>query len=167
MSARPTNATSFGAASSSDRSATSERRKRQGSQRRDSLPFDGTDHSRGTARVLKRDARDDRRKVPLKDSQAESQLLSSLVEAQRLGPAIKAVFDRGWEDKFQDLLAEQVSRKDSEVPHCWLPATFLAHLCVACRSKPFATITMRLVTTMLRMLRLLVLRHLLGIHCFD
>lgn len=43
------------------------------------------------------------------------ELLCSLVESKAIGPAIKAVFDRGWQDKYADLLMHNIQKKDQTI----------------------------------------------------
>lgn len=51
----------------------------------------------------------------LKQKEDPKYLLSSLVENSQLGPAIKAVYDRGWQESFADYLVATIEEKDAEI----------------------------------------------------
>ncbi len=51
----------------------------------------------------------------LKQKEDPKYLLSSLVENSQLGPAIKAVYDRGWQESFADYLVANIEEKDAEI----------------------------------------------------
>ncbi len=44
-----------------------------------------------------------------------SALLSSLVESEQLGPAVKAVYDRQWQDTYQTFLSANIDKKNAQV----------------------------------------------------
>ncbi len=46
---------------------------------------------------------------------AQEELLASLVESQQLGPALKAIFDRGWTETYDKKLTSHIAKKDAEV----------------------------------------------------
>jgi hypothetical protein len=49
------------------------------------------------------------------DALRDEEYLGGLVESERLAPAIKAVFERGWESSFRRLVDSHVARKNEEI----------------------------------------------------
>ena len=55
--------------------------------------------------------------MPVSHLQLSSALLSSLVESEQLGHAVKAVYDRQWQDTYQSFLSANIDKKNAQVWH--------------------------------------------------